>query len=448
MKRSMASRILVSLGLASVLLGASSLTLASGFQLWEQNGAGTGDYHAGAAADADDASTAFYNPAGLTRLKGPQVVAGSAFVNLITTFKGNMVFTSAPFDPHTFSNIRASGGVLKAVPFGYFAMPINQKLAVGFGILAPFGLETDYSRKTPLRLAATKTQLQVIDFTPNIAYQFTHAFSLGAGLDFAYVKGTFDQMATVAFGSSYDSSNDTQSDNSGTGYGYGYHLGALYQFTPRTRVGVAYHSQIFVSMKGTSTFTGNLANGNAGEPNGVQKSKHLKTSVALPPYLVLSGIYSFNSHWAALSSLTYTWWSSFSKLRLRNVAAQDSDGNASNSLIINVLEKYRNTWNLAVGAHYSPTDKLTLKMGGGYDVTPTNGKYRNVQLPGQTHYALAAGIHYQLLKKLGVDVGYAHFFVRDANIHNTQTVGGETIVPNGVSRTSLNIYALQLTWDV
>ena len=44
------------------LVSLSSYANASGFQLWEQDGASIGNYHAGYAAAANDASTAFYNP--------------------------------------------------------------------------------------------------------------------------------------------------------------------------------------------------------------------------------------------------------------------------------------------------------------------------------------------------------------------------------------------------
>src|SRR5690606_28552649 len=43
---------------------------ASGFALWEQSASGLGNAFAGAAAVAEDASTVYWNPAGLSRL-GP-----------------------------------------------------------------------------------------------------------------------------------------------------------------------------------------------------------------------------------------------------------------------------------------------------------------------------------------------------------------------------------------
>src|SRR3990167_6386814 len=63
----------------------SSLASASAFQLWEQDAASIGNYHAGYAAAAEDASTAFYNPAGLTRFKEQQLVVSAD--NIFTSFK-------------------------------------------------------------------------------------------------------------------------------------------------------------------------------------------------------------------------------------------------------------------------------------------------------------------------------------------------------------------------
>ena len=63
----------------------SSHAMASGFQLFEQDAASVGNFHAGYAAAVFDASTAFYNPAGLSRFKEQQlVVAGD---NIFTSIK-------------------------------------------------------------------------------------------------------------------------------------------------------------------------------------------------------------------------------------------------------------------------------------------------------------------------------------------------------------------------
>ena len=60
---------------SAVLLGVSTGVPAAGFQLIEQNASGLGNAYAGQAAAAENASTIFYNPAGMTALPG--VVSGT-----------------------------------------------------------------------------------------------------------------------------------------------------------------------------------------------------------------------------------------------------------------------------------------------------------------------------------------------------------------------------------
>ena len=63
--------------LAGLLLLATAGTgFGAGFALIEQSVSGLGNAYAGGAAIADDASTVYFNPAGMTRLKGVQGVAG------------------------------------------------------------------------------------------------------------------------------------------------------------------------------------------------------------------------------------------------------------------------------------------------------------------------------------------------------------------------------------
>ena len=65
---------------AMLLLAFSGAASAAAFQLWEQNASGIATAYAGSAAVADNASTIFFNPAGMTLLPGIQVSAGVAGV--------------------------------------------------------------------------------------------------------------------------------------------------------------------------------------------------------------------------------------------------------------------------------------------------------------------------------------------------------------------------------
>src|SRR5256885_16330272 len=59
---------------------------AAGFQVNEQSARGLGSAFAGEAAAAEDASTIFFNPAGMTRLSGTQFVSAGVALKTGVTF--------------------------------------------------------------------------------------------------------------------------------------------------------------------------------------------------------------------------------------------------------------------------------------------------------------------------------------------------------------------------
>src|SRR5665213_3466555 len=118
----------------------SSLVQASGFQLWEQDGASIGTNHAGYASASEDASTSFYNPAGLVRIHQQQFVVGGDPV--LTSFKFNGSVAVNTLSPDTPQNTVAQGGGFNFVPFGHYAVPLNDRLFFGISLVIPFGLQT------------------------------------------------------------------------------------------------------------------------------------------------------------------------------------------------------------------------------------------------------------------------------------------------------------------
>src|SRR2546427_5364523 len=71
--------------LASMVLLARNVG-AAGFQVNEQSARGLGSAFAGEAAAAEDASTIFFNPAGITRLSGTQFVSAGVAIKPTVNF--------------------------------------------------------------------------------------------------------------------------------------------------------------------------------------------------------------------------------------------------------------------------------------------------------------------------------------------------------------------------
>jgi long-chain fatty acid transport protein len=122
------------LGIA--LCGASSSAFASGFALLEQSASRLGSAFAGTAAAADDASTIFYNPAGLAKLEGTQLLVVASGISISSEFNNS---GSQAALGQSLGNEGGDAGDWNAVPAVYLAVPLNEQFAFGFGVNAPFG---------------------------------------------------------------------------------------------------------------------------------------------------------------------------------------------------------------------------------------------------------------------------------------------------------------------
>lgn len=430
-------RRIITLLCSTGILGLSPAVYASAFQIWEQDGASVGDYHAGYAAQANDASTSFYNPAGITRFDNPQVVVGAVGVKPNFKFRGNILVSTLSIDP---MQANADGGIFTFVPDVSFVAPINERIGFGFSVVVPFGLKTDYGLDSTIRYAATLSSIQVIDVSPALAFKITDQASFGVGFDIQKVNATFDSVAG-AIAPQFDTKSLNRADDTG----YGYHAGLLYEFTPETRVGLSYHSQVVHKLTGTSKFLGPLAtNFNGGEPI---KSHAARTSFTLPAFTALGFYHKAMPQLAVMGTVIYTQWNVFKTLSLRNVAGLDGLA-PSKSLVVTLDQDYRNTWSVSLGAEYYVNPCVTLRGGIGFDQSPVSNENRDVRLPDNDRYVFALGGHYQASKSLGLDAGWTHLMMRKVSVHPKPLVAGtEEITVNGHVSGSANVVGVQVTYD-
>lgn len=119
---------------------------AAGFALIEQGVSGLGNAYAGGAAAAQDATTIFYNPAGLTRLNKPEFIAAGHVIipNAKFTNDGSTYVVSSSYPLN--GNNGGNAGVTVFVPNLYYSHPVNEKFFFGLGINSPFGLQTEYDK--------------------------------------------------------------------------------------------------------------------------------------------------------------------------------------------------------------------------------------------------------------------------------------------------------------
>jgi len=224
------------------LAGCASFVQAAGFALIEQNASGLGNAYAGAAAVAQDASTVFFNPAGMTLLPDRQVVIAGHLIKPKAEFSGTVT-------PAIGGGEGGDAGDWALVPNAYFAFRLTPQVHLGVGLNAPFGLKTEYDSDWIGRYQAIKSEVKTINLNPSIAYKVSDTLSLGAGLNIQWIEAELTNRQPLGL----PPAPVTLLKIKGDDYGWGYNLGALWQLTPATRIGLSYRSEVDYTLDGTSS---------------------------------------------------------------------------------------------------------------------------------------------------------------------------------------------------
>lgn len=446
MKKITSGRILLTvsaMGLGCVQMPA----FAGAFQLWEQDGASVGSYHAGRAAIAEDASTAYYNPAGLIRIKNQQFVLGLDPVITDIRFRGTVqLFDTNDLPPPSTAPlpVTVQGGEFDLIPDLHYAAPINDHFAFGLSVVAPFGLATDYGRDTMARYVSTRTALEVVDIAPSLGFTVTDRLSLGFGFDVEHASAEFDLYAgEVTSDGDVPTNMNTSSKNQGKSWGYGYHLGALYQLSEKTRFGVGYQSKITQHLRGSSNFSGPLA-----VDNVFQSSDNLKSDITFPATTSLSLFHSVNPAWDVMSTISYTQWNVIENIVLVNASGMRDTENVDDITVI-VPQHFHNTWNFSFGGNYHVNEQWLVRSGIGFDQSPSQDAYRNLAMPDSDRIAIALGTHFQATKTLAFDLGWTHLFAMNTRINNNnQAVGDQNTITNGSITANADVFGFQVKWDI
>ena len=365
-----------------VLAGCTQLVHAAGFALIEQNVSGLGNAYAGQAAAATDASTIFFNPAGMTMLPDRQLVLAGHLIKPSAEFSGGNNFPIAGVNT---GGDGGDAGSLAFVPNAYFAFRLSPDIHLGFGVNAPFGLKTEYDSNWAGSTQAIKSEVKTINLNPSIAWKATESLSLGAGVSIQYIEATLSNATATAAGVGTVKGDD---------YGWGFNLGALWQLGQATRVGLAYRSEVEQRLEGDLTFSAS--------PSVVPVS----AGVTLPDSASLSVFHQLDQRWELLADVTWTGWSDFDELRIVRAVGTP----------LVTPENWDDNLRYSVGLNYRLNDTLTLRGGLAFDETPVSDTYRTARIPDEDRTWIALGAQYQLSPNSVLDVGYAHLFVKDASI--------------------------------
>ena len=381
----------------------STQALAAGFALNEQSISGMGTSFAGRSSSADDATTLFGNPAGMSRLKREEVSFGMAAIHAKTDIKnasgaagsndGDMVPTTA-------------------VPMGYYVKPLDDNWAVGVGIYVPFGLITDYEGGFSGRYHGDYSEVRVITVQPTVSYRFNEKLSIGFGPTINRIDGQLESAVppTPGFGATSDSRVKIKGDDTALGF----NVGVLYEFTPHTRAGITYRSKVDYTLEGDTKITGSdLALGPLGA-NAYGKYD-ASLDIETPESIDVSVTHQLSDQWTLYAGAMLTRWSRLESIVVENEGL--APGPASTNFgTIAEEQDWHDTWSYAVGAAYKLNREWTLRTGLAFDQSPTNNTHRSPRIPTGDRTAVSFGLAWNPTDDVTVDLAYSYLWEEDTKI--------------------------------
>jgi len=407
----------------SCVLLSSGSAMGSGFAIIEQSAASAGYAYAGVAAAAQDASTIFFNPAGMALQSGNELQLGAHYIIPKADFK-NQGSTTVLTTPLSGGN-GGDGGKAAVVPNLFYMHSFSEKWTAGIGMTAPFGLTTEYDDGWVGRYHGLKSKLSTLDINPSVAYKINDQWSVGVGVSIQEAKADLSNAidygtALVAGGLAPPSASqnlDGKAEVDGDDWGVGANVGLIFEPLAGTRLGVHYRSKIDHTLEGDANFYTPAAAAGFAQAAGLINTS-ATAEVSLPETVSISAYHAFNQHWAILADATWTKWSRLEELRIKF-------GSGANDNVVTL--DWEDTWRFSLGGIFKPTDPLELRAGVAFDESPIpNDERRTPRIPGADRIWLTLGGGYQFTQLIRLDLAYAHLFVDDPKINKTAT-GEDTL---------------------
>lgn len=356
------TRIAIALAVGPWLLLAPVLVHAEAFRIPNQGPAATAQASA-VAAQADDPSALFYNPAGMTQLPGTQVYFGGDLISVDTKFTGAA------------GTVRGGTGGVANPPPSFFYLTSSLRdlgltgapdVTLGFGLNAPFGLLIRYPDEGSLSEVTTYASLPLLDIKPTIAYRPASWLSLGAGLDiftFSDLVGEGQAEQKRRAGPELGPLGIPRGaflEINGTDTAVGFNLSALVTALrtdgkPRLNFGIVYRGPVTLNLKGDFLLNGRRA---AGAEVEFKLPSILTGAVAAWP------LRDAEREWKVELDVDYADWSSFKSL----------DFKLSNGVTLPLPQNWRSTYVVKLGTEYRWLNPSGLA---GWEIAARGGYSRN-----------------------------------------------------------------------
>jgi long-chain fatty acid transport protein len=335
---------------------------AGGLYLEEFSTPSMGVASAGAEAVCMDASTAFHNPAGMTRLKGNEFM-----------LSGGLFMGTAEFDPDSSTTTGGGDGGDAAgyAPLlgAFYVRSLSEDWKLGVNLISISGAALDYGDNWAGRYQCQNVSITTLTLSPTIAYRVNDWLSVAGGVNLMYGNLELElAVPTPGLG-------DGQAKLDGDDIDVGFNLAFLLEPSNRTRFGVMYWSKLEPEFSGDLDF---------------KRLPSVGTDTDLTfPQFIRAGVYhELNDKWALLGTVAWEDWSKMDNLLI-----------STNAITATIPRNWDDTWHFACGAHYRMDDQWLLQGGIAYDTNPVDSKDRTADMPIDRQVRVTLGVQKKIDEK-------------------------------------------------
>lgn len=359
-------------------------------------------------AVVNDATAAYNNPAALTFLENPQLIALGSVAQFHSQFTGSVTQSSNDFSQSGVSKSQSN----YFLPSGYFGVPASDQLFFGFAILAN-NFNRDADQNSILRYVMSDNNIKDIDFIPALGIKLNNYLSIGAGLNFSQANFLFTPI------SGFPNSDvpDVQSHDKANATAWGGDLGLLLKPFSATQIGFNYRSSMTYHFQGTSQL----------ESNPPIIANNFSFDYWTPARYVLSVNQFLSKSLGLIGTVQWIQWDIYNQIHGHNIATQIGPNPVILSDVTIPLH-FHNSWVGTIGGYYNLSSKWIIRTAGSYVQSPGNPDYQIT--PGDS-IILGASLGYKLSKVFSLDAGYAHAFILDQTINIQNSINSINGIYNG-----------------
>lgn len=346
--------------LATLLaIAPAGAAIAGGLYFPVTGGPADGAAGAGVGARGTEASTAFFNPAAMTKFDD------HTFSGALAPGFGNTEFDPDDDSPAGGGDGGDQGGLIPVLSSSY-VHKLSDRIRLGIALNSISGASLDPSNSWAGRNQVTELTLFTLSAAPTVGVRITDSFSVGAGALLTYGRLDWDLRAPASVAPTEPKVSIDGADD----FAAAPIVAIFYEPTDDLRLGLHYLGETDLELDGD-----------------VDVSTPMGTSASFDLDLPLAQRVSAHVAWDATHELTIlasAWWEDWSTLDTTAVAI---DGNA-----FTVPLKMRDTWGGALGFEFHATERWTFQSGVSYDSSALKNSDRTAALPIDRTIRLSAGM--------------------------------------------------------